>query len=122
MAHRIRVDDHRDVKVILFLTSLMIGLLAATVLWVSYDLAIGRALTWGLLVAVCNPLAARTAVWLSELMHHGAFPRTYEPWTLRRRVWHGAFWPVTIAFWLVVFLFFISINNVFGPGAKTGAE
>ena len=100
-------------KIILFITSFVAGTICGILLYRYSRLPLASSILWGSLSAVLNPFAARLSVWLSQRLHCLAFQDTYESWSIERKVWMGAFWAITLPFWVVVFIFFVSINHIF---------
>ena len=100
-------------KEALFISSLVVGTVSGILLYRYFRLPVVPSILLGSLCALLNPFAARLSVWLSQRLHCLAFPDTYEDWSIEKRVWMGAFWPITLPFWIVVFIFFVSINHIF---------
>jgi hypothetical protein len=113
VAQRSVSDEETGGKIALFISSIVIGAICSSVLHLHFRFPLTSSIPWGILTAILNPAAARLAVCLSQKLHHLAFPDTYEMWSVERKVWMGAFWPITLLFWIVVFIFFISINRIF---------
>lgn len=100
-------------KVVLLITSFVVGAICGILLYRYSRFLLASSILWGSLFAVLNPFAARLSVWLSQRLHRLAFQDTYESWSIERKVWVGAFWPITLPFWVVMFIFFVSINHIF---------
>jgi hypothetical protein len=70
----------------------------------------------GLGLALLYPFVAAWVVGICEDLERWSFPkRTPERkrWDVETRAYAGAFWPVSLLFWLVISPFFAIINRVF---------
>jgi hypothetical protein len=105
-------------KVALFIASGVIGLFFGEVAYHAAQISLLESCLAGLLAAIVNPFLARVSVAISQALYHAAFPDTYSPWTTRGKAWVGAFWPITLPFWIVIFVFFVSINRLFRSQKK----
>ena len=105
-------DEAFGGEVALFVSSGLICLFAAGIAYkMSRSLILSAATV--LVVAILNPVIARVSVAAAEFFHRAAFPDTYSPWNRGVKAWGGAFWPVILLFWIVIFIFFVSINRLF---------
>jgi hypothetical protein len=100
-------------KIVLFIASIITGGICGCLINRYLGESIPCAIVYGFFFALINPIVARISVWFSQLLHSVAFPDTHKSWSVAGKVWTGAFWPITLPFWIVVFLFFISINHLF---------
>lgn len=72
----------------------------------------GRALLYGVGAGLFYPLIGAAAVGLCGVLRKGAFPNVSE-WEGETKAWLGAFWPISIVFWILIFPFFFIINRIF---------
>ena len=100
-------------KISVFVTSIIIGTVVAGVLNDLLGVPTLFSVLGGIVVAFLNPLVAAAFASVCESLHQSAFPDSYSSWSTASKALHGAFWPVTTTYWLVVFLFFFTINRLF---------
>jgi hypothetical protein len=113
MAQRDVSEEEQIGKLFLFLGSLALGIGAGVATYRLTALGPFATAVVGPLVAISHPFVAAVAVQVCEDLHKWAFPDTYEPWSVEKRVAHGAAWPVTLCFWVVVSVFYAAINRLF---------
>lgn len=111
MTRRPSPEEHAG-KLFLFLGSCAVGIGASLLMYrISESVAWG--ITAGVVVGLANPFVAAAAVKVCEALHHWAFPDTHEKWSVEKQVGHGAAWPLTLLFWVVVSVFYAAINRLF---------
>lgn len=100
-------------KISVFGMSILLGLVVGVVLHELLDVPILFSVLSGLVAALLNPLVAAAFASVCEFLHKLAFPDSYSSWSTENRAFQGAFWPLTTTYWMVIAIFFTTINRVF---------
>lgn len=67
----------------------------------------------GLGLALLYTVAAAWVVRICEVLRAVAFPEDREEWDGEIRAFLGAFWPLSLSFWIIMAIFFGIINRLF---------
>jgi hypothetical protein len=67
----------------------------------------------GLGLALLYTVIAAGIVHFCETLEKFAFPDDRNPWDAETRAYLGAFWPLSLLFWMVITPFFAIINRLF---------
>jgi hypothetical protein len=106
------MSDAADGKGCLFAASLVAGFGIGVVLHnndYSFPLSIG----FGLLGALLYPVVGAVAVSFCGALRSIAFPDSKEKWSGDTKAYIGAYWPLSILYWLAITPFFAVISRVF---------
>lgn len=94
----------------LFVIAAALGGWAGTV--VTHTHGLGEAAIAFFAVGIGYSFLAALAVWICKGLRYLAFPGT-SAWDGDTAAWWGAFWPLSLLFWLLITPFFALINRLF---------
>ena len=96
----------------LFIIAVASGMAVSSVIY-TRSLQLFPAALLGIGVALLYPLIAAGAVGVCSTLRRFSFPDSKEDWSSDEKAYLGAFWPVSLLFWLIISPFFAIINRVF---------
>ena len=104
-------------KGVIFVASLAIAVISFPILK-GFGLGTGLSIFTAIVLALINPVLAGVMAKLCEMFNQLGFPATYQPWSGVKKIWMGAFWPLTVVYWVVVGIVFAIIHQAFKKEGK----
>lgn len=99
-------EDYQGAGCLVVMATLA-GALAGTQLVAAHPIGLGIAIGVAYIIAAGMSVTVSQALWLwsrgPDKTHH---------WTLDEKAWIGAFWPVTLPFYLLASLFFAIVSRI----------
>jgi hypothetical protein len=109
-------EAHGGGRACLFFVAFAAGIWLSHLLY-GYGFSLFIAIGIGFIIALLYPVVAAIAVGVCVGLRKWAFPEGTEPevkpWDRETKAYMGAFWPLSLSFWIMIFPFFWIFNRLF---------
>jgi hypothetical protein len=107
-----KMDEMTSGKGVLFVVAVATGVASGWAIFLASLQPILAAVI-GFILALLYTVAAAWAVGACAVLRRFSFPASEDTWSSDTKAYMGAFWPVSLLFWVVISPFFAIINRLF---------